>query len=635
MSALHLAVAWFHLAACVVLTGTFSLLLMAGDPTAPAMRRWEAQVLAAARWLVIAAIASGLLWLTIRTALFEGRAKAAIDPSALLRSMLDTWPGNIWMMRHGLLLVLAAFLWLDRTPLRAGDRLAARLEAFLLSASALVLLGASGHAAAISSDRWPSLVDMIHLLGAGIWIGGLPWLVLLLRAASHGDATVDAYAITTMRRFSQVALVTVLVLAATGTITGSLLVEGLPGLVGTAHGRLLLLKIGLLLPVLLLAAASRALLPKLSGPPSLKPGSLGRRMALFIALEAALVLLVLGVAAAMTINTPARHTDPVWPWPLRLPLEAFALPWPVWGIALTAGLGVLLLVAIILAWKRRWALAALLTVLVTSGAGLGLSSSTLEAFPTSYRRSPIAYAAASIAQGASLHDAHCSSCHEGPTAGRTGRRTAGELYWLTTHGRPGTTMPAFADVLDDSQRWHLVNYLRAVETASTASRIGPTVDLDNPWLVAPNFSISVGALAPTALHDFRGRRMVLLVLYSLPASRERMSELARQYGALSVLGVEVIAVAPRSSPGAIAALDTKPAPHFPIVTAGNEDIDRAYRVWSPGSAHAEFLIDRQGYVRAIWQSDRTGMPSAAAVQAEVERLNEEKAPPPLPDDHLH
>jgi hypothetical protein len=29
------------------------------------------------------------------------------------------------------------------------------------------------------------------------------------------------------------------------------------------------------------------------------------------------------------------------------------------------------------------------------------------------------------------------------------------------------------------------------------------------------------------------------------------------------------------------------------------------------------------------------MPDATAVQAQVERLNEEKAPPPLPDDHVH
>jgi len=129
--------------------------------------------------------------------------------------------------------------------------------------------------------------------------------------------------------------------------------------------------------------------------------------------------------------------------------------------------------------------------------------------------------------------------------------------------------------------------------------------------------------------------MVLLVLYALPGSRARMTELARQYGTLSVLGVEVVAVPPRSSPEAIAELGQSPPVLFPVVTDGNEDIAAAYRLFAPGAAHAEFLIDRQGYIRAIWRSDQTGLPDADAVQAQVERLNEEKSPPALPDDHVH
>ena len=202
--------------------------------------------------------------------------------------------------------------------------------------------------------------------------------------------------------------------------------------------------------------------------------------------------------------------------------------------------------------------------------------------------------------------------------------------------KPQAGMPPFGDELDDTRRWHLVNYLRANETAGDPRQIGTAIELDNGWLVAPDFTFSVGSLAPRTLREFRGRRMVLLVLYALPESRERMTELARRYGALSVLGVEVIAVAPRSSAGTIAELGSNPPTFFPVITAGNEDIDSTYRMFAPGgSAHTEFLIDRQGYIRAMWRSDRAGMPSAAAVQAEVERLNEEKAPPPLPDDHIH
>ena len=130
--------------------------------------------------------------------------------------------------------------------------------------------------------------------------------------------------------------------------------------------------------------------------------------------------------------------------------------------------------------------------------------------------------------------------------------------------------------------------------------------------------------------------MVLLVLYSLPDSRARMSELAKHCGALSVLGVEVIAVQPQSSPDALAEIGQKPPVLFPVVTEGNEEITRTFRMFARGSAHAEMLIDRQGYIRAIWQSDQTSdMPAMEVIQAQVEKLNEEKAPPPPPDDHIH
>jgi hypothetical protein len=85
----------------------------------------------------------------------------------------------------------------------------------------------------------------------------------------------------------------------------------------------------------------------------------------------------------------------------------------------------------------------------------------------------------------------------------------------------------------------------------------------------------------------------------------------------------------------IAELGQSPPVLFPIVTDGNEDIVAAYRLFASRGAHAELLIDRQGYIRAIWDSDQTDMPEADAIQAQVERLNDEKSPPPLPDDHVH
>jgi putative copper resistance protein D len=590
--------------------------------------------------------------LGVRTALFEGRADAAIEARAIRNAMLDTWPGLVWTARHALLIVLAAFLITGGDVSTRRNWIAARGEAFVLAALALVLLGGSGHAAAISESPWPLAIDMVHLLGAGIWVGGLPPLALLLYAASRDAATPDPYAVRAMQRFSRVALVTVLVLAGSGIANA--LVESVAGLVGTAHGHLLLAKVVVLVPALLLAAANRALLPALLGPNEAKPSATARRMALFIALEAGLVLAVLGLAAAMTVTTPAVHGDPIWPWPFRLSLDALPdvpviqnLLQPQSELVL-AGFGLALVAIAFFARRRRALLIGSSFALVAGGVAIGLPPLMVEAYPTSYARPPLTYHSGSIAEGMVIYQTHCASCHGAPTVGGearrrsavdlrarpTARRSAGELFWLITHGLPGRGMPEFGSRLRDVQRWHVINFLRAFGAAIDARRIGMEVEPDRAWLAAPDFTISVGPLTPTTLRDYRGQRMVLLVLYDLPQSRARMAELARHYGTLSVLRVEVVAVPPRASPSAIAQLGASPPVLFPVVTDGNEDIVATYRLFTPGEAHAELLIDRQGYIRAIW-SDQTGMPDANAVQAQVERLNEEKAPPPLPDDHVH
>jgi putative copper resistance protein D len=195
-------------------------------------------------------------------------------------------------------------------------------------------------------------------------------------------------------------------------------------------------------------------------------------------------------------------------------------------------------------------------------------------------------------------------------------------------------MPEFGSRLGEAQRWNLINFIRVLGAAAGSERLGREIEPDRAWLVAPDFTISVGPLAPGALRDYRGQRMVLLALYTLPGSRARMAELARSYNVLSIIGVEVIAVPTQASPEAISELGSSPPVLFPVVTDGNADIVATYRMFAPG-AHAELLIDRQGYIRAIWREDVGGMPRAAAVQSQVEKLNEEKSPPPFPDDHVH
>ncbi|MCB1021670.1 MAG: di-heme enzyme [Acidobacteria bacterium] len=60
----------------------------------------------------------------------------------------------------------------------------------------------------------------------------------------------------------------------------------------------------------------------------------------------------------------------------------------------------------------------------------------------------------------------------------------GEVYWVTTHGIPGS-MPSFHGSLDDEQRWQLVQYvreLRRIQRLDEKRRLGPY-----EWDLPPGF----------------------------------------------------------------------------------------------------------------------------------------------------
>jgi putative copper resistance protein D len=270
----------------------------------------------------------------------------------------------------------------------------------------------------------------------------------------------------------------------------------------------------------------------------------------------------------------------------------------------------------------------------------------VDAYPTTYRRPAVTYQASSIAEGASLFRVHCAPCHgasgggDGPArpalprppadlrAPHTAQHTAGDLFWWITAGIPAARMPGFGGALDDERRWDLVNFVRALGSAATARRLGA-----GPMpaeLVAPDFTFAVGPTPPRALRDYRGRRIVLLVLYTLPGSRERLAALAQQYDGLGLRRAEVIAVPRDAAPDAIRRLGAEPRILFPVVTDGAADIVTAYELFASGP-HTEFLVDRQGYLRARW----TTPPTAEQLTAEVERLNAERVATVPADEHAH
>src|SRR6266542_1908288 len=219
MTAFGLAARWTHLVCGLGLVGIFSAALLAGRSDRPTADAWASLTLRLARWLAATVLVAALL-------LLREREESAVDWTA----------------------------W--------------RIEAWALGAVAAAAMAWAGHAAAAEPlGLVAALADACHLVAAGLWLGALLPIALLLRAASReSGADSRPYAVLAVRRFSPLALMAMLAIVATGLGNAWVEVGSVPALVVTRYGRLLLVKIALLGPILGLAAANRRrLLPALSG----------------------------------------------------------------------------------------------------------------------------------------------------------------------------------------------------------------------------------------------------------------------------------------------------------------------------------------------------------------------------------
>jgi putative copper resistance protein D len=649
---LGLLARFVHLSASILIVGGAALILAAGRSDRPTVLAWESRVVALTRGLVWLALATGVIVLGHQAATLESRATAALEPMALARVALETRFGQVWLVRQGLLLLLGVFVTLRLDLRRALDWRAARGESVLLGALALAVLGAAGHSAAVEPSAAGAIAaDVGHLLAAGAWAGALPALVLLLRAAScEAGADARPYAVVAVRRFSRAALILVLVLLGTGVLIAVVQVGSVGALLGTRYGRLLMLKLGLVLAALAAAALGRRrLLPALGGEAATVGRPAMRRLAGSVAVEAACVLAILGVVTLLGVSPPARHEQPDWPLSFRLAIGALNDTPDAWPFVLVGSQIVILgVVAALCSLALRAARMPLLGgggVLVLTGLAMAVPPFATDAYPTTYQRPGVAYQAASIAAGAARYARDCATCH-GPSGAGDGPaarafappppdlrahhatlHTAGDLYWWITHGR--RAMPAFGH-LDPDERWSLVNYIRALGAADAARRLGAVVEAERARIVAPDFAFAVGPTPPRALRDYRGARIVLVVLYTLPGSRPRLAELAARYEVLVPLGVEIIAVPTDGASDAIKRLGAEPRVFFPVVTDGAPEIVRTYALFAPGP-QAEFLVDRQGYLRALEAAPR----GTERLLANVQALNEERVVAAPPAEHVH
>lgn len=118
-----------------------------------------------------------------------------------------------------------------------------------------VAVAYSGHS---RSERWPVLgipADVAHLASIAVWLGGLITLILVVIPQIDAES-----GMTTFRRFSKAAEISVIVIVASGLVQSLRLHGGLGSVVGNDHGRLLLVKVLIVLVMLGVARQNRRLL---------------------------------------------------------------------------------------------------------------------------------------------------------------------------------------------------------------------------------------------------------------------------------------------------------------------------------------------------------------------------------------
>jgi len=196
------------------------------------------------------------VYLLLATAEFALRSAFAIGDLVPLFDKSDFGRGYLDLELCFALFVAAAgvALWVDRPDRehRSIAELLATLGALVAAAAVLVVPGAAGHAAQTAPRGVSLALDWLHLISGSIWLGGLAGLLLLAWSLPAGRRVPGLGIV--VPRFSNVALVSVLVLLGTGIWATVNHMPVLSALWTTSYGKVILIKIALLALAVLLAA---------------------------------------------------------------------------------------------------------------------------------------------------------------------------------------------------------------------------------------------------------------------------------------------------------------------------------------------------------------------------------------------
>jgi putative copper resistance protein D len=315
-----------HFAAAILVAGSVAFCAFVAGPAlrraggearelAKSFGRQNARVLSTALFV---AVVSGAAWLVLVAGNIAGEPwRDVIGDGTAWAVLRETQFGFVAQLRLLMAAALAMLLF------KTGARQPSGWLRNLAVATAALFLGSlawAGHASAgLGIGGALHLAnDVIHLLAAGAWVGGLAALLLFLgEPGLDAEAQGLSMAGEVLHRFSMVGIASVAALAASGTINTWFLTDHLRALPATDYGRLVQVKIGLFLVMFSLATVNRMLLlPQLSGSSDgaglQRARGVLRQLRRSAAIEFALGLGAICVVAVLGITPPAGHIHSAW-----------------------------------------------------------------------------------------------------------------------------------------------------------------------------------------------------------------------------------------------------------------------------------------------------------------------------------
>ena len=264
-------------------------------------------------WIVL--VISGFVWFGAVGAEMSGASFTECLTGDTARTVLfQTQFGSVCQWRLGfaavLGIIMARLVWSRWLMRRASSPLewAAGSLAFAL----VVSVAWTGHASSGGGPDlyWRILADAAHLLAASIWPTGLlPFALFLGCSRRTDDSAALRPALAVVHRFSGLSFIVVWALIGTGVINACCIVGSFSALVATDYGRILCLKLFLLVSILGFAAWNRyRLLPILSAR-AIAPDKdliipLFRRLQTFVLTEFILAVAIVFVVGLLGITPP-------------------------------------------------------------------------------------------------------------------------------------------------------------------------------------------------------------------------------------------------------------------------------------------------------------------------------------------